>query len=400
MSFALLPQECKTHIFSFLQLEHVLEFSTTSQTSLNDVLPDLFRRRQCMRLCSAYSRDWKTDRQGEKMGLWNEMIRKYPNIHWVKIPSAQERIEELYKVIPTGHPLCPTVYKLKQELAVDLSLDDVATDCPGLAFKNVLSLYVRLVVPQRMHAEILTSVIHSNELQHADSTVSLDKYMGDVLCVAYLINQSSLRIVEGGPSNVTFFRHLKRQHKNHQCTSSSSYSYLSWIYLHSSILRVKSFTPTQRERLGIPEFFGLSEMMPNDCYINESFMSTTMTLVYNEFGPLGGPGAFRGRDVMLWRDVPACRLFALLITNDHDPSQQNGRRGVVNNRNPPRRNPVEMGQTARVALEWLFLVHDQSRKSRPMSVRPPHLRLCIPSPLPAAAAPIGPVQAAVAPMQA
>jgi hypothetical protein len=397
MPFALLPQECKTHIFSFLQLEHVLEFSTTSQSSLKDVLPDLFRRRQCMRLCSAYSRDWKTDRQGEKMGLWNVMIRKYPNIHWVKIPSAQERVDELYKVIPTGHPLCMAVYKLKQELAVDLSLDDVATDCP-VAFNNVLSLFTRLVSPQRIHAEILSSVIHSNELQHADSTVPLDKYMGDVLCVAYLINQSSLRIVEGGPSNASFFRRLKR----HQRTS-SSYSYLSWIYLHSSILRLKSFTPTQRERLGIPEFFGLSEMMPNDCYINEFFMSTTMTLVYNEFGPLGGPGAFRGRDVMLWRDVPACRLFALLITNDHDPSQ-NGRRGVVNNRNPPpRRNPeVEMGQTARAALEWLVLVHNQSRKSRPMSVRPPLLRLCIPSPSPttAAAAPIEPAPAVAVPMQA
>lgn len=375
-------------------------FSTTSQNSLRDVLPDLYRRRESMRLCSAYSRDWKTDnRQGEKMmGLWDEMIRKYPNIHWVKIPSAQERIDELYDVIPTGHPLCLAVYQLQQELiAIDLlSLDDVAADCP-VAFHHVLAILRRLICPLKMHAEILTSVIHSNELEHADSTVSLDKYIGDVLCVAYLINQSSLRIVEGGPSNATFFRLLQRQHHDPRTTCSSSYSYLSWIYLHSSILRVKSFTPSQRERLGIPEFFGLSEMIPNDCYMNEFFMSTTMTLVYNEFGPLGGPGAFRGRDVMLWRDVPACRLFALLITNDHhDPIQHhhhNNHHAVVNGRRvaaPPRRQH-EMGETARVALEWLFLVHDQSRKSRPMSVRPPLLRLCIPIPSPAA--PIAPAAA-------
>lgn len=59
-----------------------------------------------------------------------------------------------------------------------------------------------------------------------------------------------------------------------------------------------------------------------------------------------------------------------------------------------RRQELEMGETARGALEWLCSVHEQSRKCRPMTVRPPLLRLCIPS-----TAVVTMAAAAVAPMQ-
>ena len=86
------------------------------------------------------------------------------------------------------------------------------------------------------------------------------------------------------------------------------------MYLHSSILRVKSFTTAQRHRLGIPEFSGLSEMVPNDHYINDAFLSSEMTLIFREFGPLGP--AFRGRDIVRMHEIPAQRLFAFMIGND------------------------------------------------------------------------------------
>lgn len=124
------------------------------------------------------------------------------------------------------------------------------------------------------------------------------------------------------------------------------------MYLHSSILRLKPFTRDERARLGIPEFGRVSELLPNDCYINDWFMSSEMSLVFSEFGPLGA--TFRQRDLVQVREIPARRLFAFLITHENHLR----------------------GETTRSALEWLCNVHEEARKRRPMTVREPVVRLC------------------------
>lgn len=342
----LLPPECKASILSFLCLEEVLQFASTSSVSLRDSLLDLHRRRVNMKKDLAYCSSWKTTRQAEVLGLWEVMTAKYPTTDWVRIPSVYDRVCELYKHIPLSHPMVDTIYKLKMDLAQDISIDGLLAHSPFVGFAQLFDLYRKLLCVQKMHAAILYYVVHANPMEK-DSTVNLDQYMGDVLCVAYLINQSSLRLVEGGPSNRTFLRDMRQLTATKSC-------YLSWVYLHSSILRVKDFTSAQRHRLQVPEFNGLSEMVPNDHYINDFFLSSEMTLVFREFGPLGP--AFRGRDVVRLREIPARGLFAYMISSDH----------------------AVTGETAMNALEWLCVVHEESRKAHPMTVRPPQVRLALP----------------------
>ena len=126
--------------------------------------------------------------------------------------------------------------------------------------------------------------------------------------------------------------------------------------MHSSILRTKTFSEEQRERLGIPDdsFCRISEMLPNDCYINERFMSSEMRLACYDFGPFGGH--FRGRDVVRVREISARCLMAFFVTD----------------------NVHIQGETARNAMEWLFLMNQETRKARPMTVRPPMISLCRP----------------------
>ena len=299
-----LPPECKGLILSFLGLEDVLRFASTGRMSLKDTLPDLYRRRECMKKDLAYCPAWKTQSKTEPFGLWEVMTEKHPEIDWIMVPSVYDRVCELYKHIPSGHPMVNTICVLKKDLAQNVSLDGTAQTLHP--FSDFVHLYRRLLSAQKLHSVILHYVIHSNPMEK-NTAVNLDQYIGDVLCVAYLINQSSLGLVEGGPSNRTFLRDTRQPSTHKSC-------YLAWVYLHSSILRVKSFTTAQRHRLGIPEFSGLSEMVPNDHYINDAFLSSEMTLIFREFGPLGP--AFRGRDIVRMHEIPAQRLFAFMISND------------------------------------------------------------------------------------
>jgi hypothetical protein len=298
-----------------------------------------------MKKAFAYSPAWKNQNKTELFGFWDIMTAKQPSVGWIFIPSVQERISQLYKYIPSGHPMKGTIFKMKEDLAIEVSLEGV--NVAYLSFITAFDFYRRLLRVQIMHATVLNHVIHSNPMEQK-SVIDLDHYMGDVLCVAYLINQTTLNQVDGGPSNGAFFCDTHPSNVQKSC-------YLSWVHLHSRILRVKSFTSVQRHRLGLPEFSGLSEIVPDNHYVNEDFLSSQLTLVFREFGPLGP--AFRGRDIVRFREIPARCLFAYMVGNDT-------------------RAP---GPIAVNALEWLFEVHEQSRKVRPMTVRPPQVRLAVPA---------------------
>jgi hypothetical protein len=342
------PSECSLLIFSFLDLRDLLSFGSASLLTMKEALPDLRRRRNRMKETFAYCRDWKisTGFDRQKIGLWNEVEARYPDMNWVPIPTVQERVDQLCKRMPSSHPCYDMLVDLCHELYAD-SNEEKLVQC-RVVFSSVFFLWQGILRAPKLHAGILASVIHSKPLAHdEDRTTSLDQYVGDVLCMTYLFNQSILRLVEGGPTNTTFTDVL-RHHRAHDESS----CYKSWVYMHSFILRVKHFTRAQRDRLGIPDFFAVSEMIPNDCYMREPFISSEMALVFDEFGPLGP--AFRGRDLVRVRVIKARRLFAFLITNDN------------------------LGETTRDTLEWLCLVHEQARKARPMTVRAPMVRLCCP----------------------
>jgi hypothetical protein len=381
----LLPCECAYHVFSFLHIKDVLRFARTSVTSLSLVLPDLKRRRRCMKQRFAYRKDWRNKNvSGPLVSLPStariEQSKHFQN-HGEKsplsitldgsaitlLPTVQERVEQLCRHIPNAHPSYPTVRRLRQDLQegddeLDESLrQNSTTKCTGTTpFHELFPLYRRVIVALQLHAELLSAAMGSSPLKRQRQT-SLDQYIGDVLILAYLSSMSDLGLVEGGPTNATFVENLRLDQQSSASSSSPdsqlSCCYRQWVHLHSSILRVKPFTSEQRDRLGIPgDLFCndvlLSEIIPKHCYINEHFMSSEMTLLFFQFGSLGP--TFRGRDVVQHREISARCLFAFFVTT------------------------VDVGETAQTALEWLLLMHAEMRRVRPVSVRPSLIRLCHP----------------------
>jgi hypothetical protein len=336
------PSECFGHICSFMDLRDVLNFGSCSLSSTQQILPELCHRRKRMTKRFAYWRDWKiiSALETNKIGIWDEVKEKFPNMNWVLIPTVQESVDELCKRMPSSHPLHHTATKLRAELRTELDYEEIARK--RVAFEQLFPAQQQIVHAHKLHAKILSDAMRSDPLNGGNST-TLEQYIGDVLSVAYLINQSTLRLVEGGPTNATFTRVLHNESEN-------SLGYRSWVFMHSSILRVKPFTSNQRLRLRTPDLCKISEFLPNDCYVNESFLSSKMRVVLDDFGPLGPAFAFRGRDIVSLRDIPARCLFAFFISNDTQT------------------------QTTRGALDWLCLVHEEARKSRPMSVRSPLVR--------------------------
>ena len=330
-----LPLECTSQILSFLPLQDCLSFAACSTASMKDVFPSLVRRRNRLTARSAYS---------TKLRQFTSLAPRDFDIHggdWQPIPSVQEQVEDLAHQVPRSHTSTGRIYQLRDSLRqpLDENLSKHTT-----SFDEIFRSMKDGVLAHKLHAAILRDTMSSDPLE-ASSSVSVDQYLGDVLCLTYLFNQSNLGLIEGGPTSANLKPDLRGTHRVSSC-------YRSWVYLHSSILRVKTFSEPQRQRLGVSELPNiLSELIPNDFCINEFFLSSEMTLVYSDFGPLGS--TFRQRDIVRVRDIGARRLFCLLMTND------------------------STGET-RGTLEWLCLIHEQARKVRPMTVRPPLLRLCFP----------------------
>lgn len=339
-----LPSECFGNICSFLELKDCLNLGACSLSTAKQVLPEFRLRRKGLHKRFAYWRDWKYTSclEASKIGLWDEVKEKYPNTKWVLMPTVQERVDDLYKRMPCTHALYAMTAELQKELCKRLDETEFLEN-KNVGFDEIFPAQQQVLRAHKLHASILFGAMHSDPLLDGGNTASLEQYMGDVLAIAYLTNQSTLRLVEGSPTNTSFARMLRQE-------DTESLGYRKWVFMHSSILRVKSFSSSQRERLLIPDLCKVSEFLPNDCHINERFLSSKMTVVLDDFGPLGP--AFRGRDVVRLRDIPARRLFAFFISSDMQ----------------------EVGETTRSALDWLCLVHEEVRKTRPMSVRSPVVR--------------------------
>jgi hypothetical protein len=339
------PPECFGSICSFLDLRDVLNFGSISLSSTKQILPELWHRRMKMKKQFAFWRDWKllSGLDTNKIGIWDEVKDKFPSTDWLLIPTVQESVEELCKRMPSAHALRDMATELRAELRKELECEEFVHK--RVVFEELFAAQQQILNAHKLHAKILSDAVRSDPLNGGNST-TLEQYIGDVLAVAYLINQSTLRLVEGGPTIATFTRLLHKEPED-------SLGYKSWVFMHSSILRVKPFTSDQRLRLRIPDLCKVSEFVPNDCFVNEVFLSSKITVVLDDFGPLGP--TFRGRDVTSLRDISARRLFAFFISNDPRTHQ-------------------ELRETSQGALDWLCLVHEEARKSRPMTVRSPLVR--------------------------
>jgi hypothetical protein len=268
------------------------------------------------------------------------------NANCVFLPSVQERVNQLFIRLPTSHPLAEAVFELREALIQEEEdFQEEEEHLTGGGARSQLSLLRRLVRPFKLHAHILKEILLSDPAgKSTQFRTSLDRYIGDVLCVTYLLQPNEINVAEGSLTLESLFQEIK-------CNWPRGLTpcYRTWILMHSSLLRTKRFSRAQRQRIGIPELPAQETMvLPKDCYRYDSFMSSEMTLVSDDFGPLGA--RFRGRDVVRLRDISAHCLLAFYSS-------------------------IEDGEASRAASEWLCLVHEEVRKVRPITVRPPMVRL-------------------------
>jgi hypothetical protein len=347
-----LPAECQEAIFSNLTLPDLLPYAATSTTSLRDLLPELGRHR------AALKEDAVAPGLLPPRGDRSVVSTHESRLPGRRLPSVQTSVQTVYRQIPSSHPMVSVLREIKDDLgspSMDLEhrLDDVATSSRTYAVPDWLHLYRRLLaVPQRL-AAIRQSVLPMDCMEADESTVALHRYVGDVLCVTHL--GPALRATLAGGL-----------HRN-EIAATTPTPYRSWVHWHSRILQTKSFSAVHRKRLGLVV---VDDEAPRSYYdvsghhhhaesypVTDAFFSSDMTLVFREFGPLGR--SFRGRDLVSMHAVSARDLVA------YD-------RGSSSN------NEAAEGETARQVLEWMCLVHEQSRTTQPMTVRPPQVRLCVP----------------------
>ena len=86
-----------------------------------------------------------------------------------------------------------------------------------------------------------------------------------------------------------------------------------------------------------------------------------MCIIYDDFGPLGPNYSFRGRDIVRVRDITADTMTECLLLYQPTTATSSTIYAGLNG-------------TIREAIEWICIVHEQSYKARPMSVRIPMIR--------------------------
>ena len=479
----LLP-DCRDAILQYLSIRDCLRYGTTSKTNLVGILTDLQRRRKEQFLCRhLYQLHQPSVLKTRTIIVSKESINDGANGDicqgpclvstvdqtseedtWHELPSVAERIQSLYRSLPSSHPFNSDVRELMLDLTqtkdmptalttkMNESNDSIANsiNINGTDFEYSLAQLRRLTKAHRLHASLLfqctihcnpkrcdpgllynTTVSHgasrrdgaaaavtttatttTNNTSEGDAsnllTVFLTQYIGDVLSAYYLLGHSVAGLVEGGPSHgqwTTYLSKCLRLQQTNNNTGTSSINalewYQLWVYMHSSLLRLSPFTPTQQTELGLcpsgiyqplmtipveqtqehtttrttdsivppyPFVVGagstvvgelteltevLSEWTPN---MPHGIHRTT----FNHFGPLGP--TFRGRDRVesIW--MSPWPLISLL-------KKQAEVSGF------PRFRPWLFAGRNEVVLQWLLQLLQECKKSRPMTVTPPLVRI-------------------------
>ncbi|KAG7353783.1 hypothetical protein IV203_003138 [Nitzschia inconspicua] len=402
--FQELNQECLSHAFHFLSLKQCLIFTATSQTSLQVMLPELQRRRRHQFL---YRYEFRFNESTFMPGHESykkrpvvtddgvAMIKESENNHrsslskgkeptttdtnsvvaravgtsvdiftlpavddfdenmkgesnvWRLAPSVQERLAELYRVLPAEHPSNDDLRELVRDLQKE---DSIALDWQAVGPR--LAALRALTKAHRLHAKILlhctiqsdpvpfTQSIYvtaaNHECNRNELTTTVAQFLGDVLLSSWLMTHSYdlIEIVEGGPSLNQWVDHIIKL----MGRSGGGYGkkwYQMFLFLYSAILRGSHGPIEQRRpphmvelprsllgenRWAIP--FGLSHASLDQkiisCCMDQNNgdrglpSNGCMTITYNDFGPLGP--AFRGRDRVSHRTIVAKSLCEALCT--------------------------------------------------------------------------------------
>ncbi|OEU10719.1 hypothetical protein FRACYDRAFT_246470 [Fragilariopsis cylindrus CCMP1102] len=242
---------------------------------------------------------------------------KQPRRSFYALPSVLERIEGLYQSIPNSHPFNNDIRNLisdlknKNKIKVNKKGDDNDNDNDDDSKNNNLIRRLSSVTySHRLHASLLSRCTvrlepdpyyqnnhhrnNNNNNNDESFTVTLERYIGDVLSARCLIGHSYIGgstsgnmafvnnsdssitgggidaekvIVEGGPSFDKWIDYLisfqqiasviNIDDRNRIPSAKDWYQY--WVFLHSALLRVSPFSIRQADKLKIGPFSGIVE---------------------------------------------------------------------------------------------------------------------------------------------
>lgn len=238
------PSECSNLIFSFLELSDCLRVCSTSLLMMKEILPTLCKRR--LRTKERYS--YVIKRQEISAGIYMEtkeigalhiMEEKYPHLKHYTIPTVEDQLAELSRTIPISHPQSLIVRELRNHLSAEIDHDNLFFLAPF--FTKLFPVFKRIVNPLKLYIKLLSKVITTDPFSEnaGDGRISLDRYIGDVLCMTYLFTFGSPNLAELSTSISNILEEIRSGRNKIS-------SYMSWVMLHSSILRTKRFTQIGR----------------------------------------------------------------------------------------------------------------------------------------------------------
>lgn len=326
LAIDLLSPDCRGHVFRFLGLFDCLRFAETSKASLEQVIKEVERRRRNQFLDRPYEEFLPSDfcfhelhlpfslknldtqshdrnKNSDEKTKKGEQINHHPFLCspvgqrgetqrlYYALPSVKERIEGLYRAIPGTHPFNDDLRNLVADLKKDTI---VVTDSEKNETSNanlLLQRFSSVTYAHRLHASLLSRcTIRLNPVPYHDRggyddtssfTVTLERYMGDVLsarclmghshrCREEALSRETFRRmgVEGGPSfrwwidDLPASTHVSDPNLNQTISVRHWYKY--WVFFHSSLLRIAPFSIEQAEKLKLGPLSGILE--PFDLY--------------------------------------------------------------------------------------------------------------------------------------
>lgn len=279
----------------------MLQWAATSKTALHEsVLPCLNENHRSLFFTneSTEQRESSSDDSNEESMLLDDHTDEHEDCllpeRSEQNPCLQDLLQTLADVIPPKYSNRTKIQALRSALVV------VDND------SHPIQRLYQLMRPIHLLHELISGRTLSTNI------LNLDEYIGDVYCVMYLLGTMAKR----------FRRFLL-------LSDGRSSSYMDFVHRHASTLsHEKVLTIEQRQRYGILDLPYHTIQCSND----EHDETSTMTLIYDDFAPLGPQ--FRGRDIVRTLDV--CR--------------------------------------SHFTSNWIRQAHEQCRIRRPMTVRPPEVR--------------------------
>ena len=404
-AFLSLPNDCFIGILGFLRVEDFIRISSTSALAMSSVSAELLRHRKRMTQSYCYcSLQENPKPQPLSSSVGGE-------IHL--LPTIRDRVESLWRALSVSHPSCALVVDLVKSMREKLDNNDHVA--PGSDFVAVFRQHKRIAKAHKLHTIALRRAIYA-EPNHYDKgyngysssaylqqrnilTVTLERYIGDVLIAFFLMGHTASGIVDAGPTDEEWEASIQQgldltlndtDRTSLQIKGAPIASwYRTWIYLHSTLLRNAPLTWNHHLVLGIASPSATQAASSSSVDVargsllrpHRPFMGQTklpmlqlletisnfqqLRVVTNSFGPLGP--SFRGRDEVQSQGVYPTTLIGLAKRFDKLPSAEY----LVG---PVSTMPTflrEWASGSDPVLQCLLDLHKESRKSRPMTVTPP-----------------------------